>query len=327
MERKQKRGFTLIELLVVIAIIAILIALLLPAVQQAREAARRSTCKNNLKQIGLALHNYHETHKMFPIGHQYRGNFDGITDNAFGGSGFAWSYSILPFIDQGPLFEQFIPERPLAQAPNVTLAQTFLPIFNCPSDDKPTNRNNRAVAQQATVSYSGAAGGYDGYQGGIPGNNPNKLRFNGVFDRDNRGKPTDVAGIKDGTTNTIMIAEVRWDMNNNGVNNERLYGDCNASGWADGGTNVVFTQGQFAMNWTQPQGNPQFARTAGSEHDGGAHFLLGDGSVRFISENIQHTSALWVNAANAFDKPNNGRGYGLYQRLYSVNDKLVVSEF
>ncbi len=100
MDRTRKRGFTLIELLVVIAIIAILIALLLPAVQQAREAARRSTCKNNLKQMGLALHNYHETNKMFPIGHQHRGRLDGQPNDGDGGNGFAWSFSILPYMDQ-----------------------------------------------------------------------------------------------------------------------------------------------------------------------------------------------------------------------------------
>ncbi len=192
MEHKGKRGFTLIELLVVIAIIAILIALLLPAVQQAREAARRSTCKNNLKQLGLGLHNYHETYKMFPIGHQYRGNFDGNLTNEHGGSGFAWSFSILPFIDQAPLFEQFNSSLAIASAPNAALTQTVLPIYNCPSDDKPTNRDGRGTApvrlpQQATTSYSGAGGSYDAYQGGAPGNNPNKQRFNGIFDRDNRG--------------------------------------------------------------------------------------------------------------------------------------------
>ncbi len=266
MERKRRRGFTLIELLVVIAIIAILIALLLPAVQQAREAARRSTCKNNLKQMGLALHNYHETNKMFPIGHLYRGNFDNITNNAFGGSGFAWSYSILPFIDQGPLYEQFIPERSIGTAPNITLAQTFIPIFSCPSDDKPTNRDRRAIAQAATTSYKGAGGSYDQFQGGIPGANANKLRHNGVFDRDNRGEPTDEADIKDGTTNTFMVAEVKWDMNNNGVNIARLYGDNKSATelWADGGTDTVLARGIAAMNWTEPEGNVDWEITAGS---------------------------------------------------------------
>ncbi|WP_417376669.1 DUF1559 domain-containing protein, partial [Gimesia maris] len=100
-----KRGFTLIELLVVIAIIAILIALLLPAVQQAREAARRSTCKNNMKQLGIALHNYHETHRIFPQMHvEYARNTD--YDPPGGESFLPWSVMILPFMDQAPLYNK-----------------------------------------------------------------------------------------------------------------------------------------------------------------------------------------------------------------------------
>ena len=337
MDRTRKRGFTLIELLVVIAIIAILIALLLPAVQQAREAARRSTCKNNLKQMGLALHNYHETNKMFPIGHQHRGRLDGQPNDGDGGNGFAWSFSILPYIDQGPLYEQFDPRVSLATAPNLALAQTVVPIFNCPSDDKPTNRDSHrgtppaiAIPQQATASYKGAAGSYDSFQTGGVNTNPNKLRNNGIFDRDNRGEPADEADVKDGTTNTFLVVEARWDMNNNGVNNTRLYGECGPTtpAFADAGSPVVMAHGLYAMNWTQPQGNTTaWDETAGSAHAGGAHFLLGDGSVRFVSENIQHTAAVWIDNANAFDKPNNGAGYGIYQRLFSMNDKLVVSEF
>lgn len=101
---RLRRGFTLIELLVVIAIIAVLVALLLPAVQQAREAARRSSCKNNMKQLGLALHNYHDTHFSFPPGY--------LDQDSYGGFGFvdinqghwAWSASLLPFLDQAPLY-------------------------------------------------------------------------------------------------------------------------------------------------------------------------------------------------------------------------------
>ena len=103
--KRRKQGFTLIELLVVIAIIAILIALLLPAVQQAREAARRTQCKNNLKQIGIALHNYHDIYGMFPIGAQ-----DCIASNCPEGPGnyemYGWGASILPQIDQAPLYDQ-----------------------------------------------------------------------------------------------------------------------------------------------------------------------------------------------------------------------------
>src|SRR5687767_15656460 len=115
---RSRFGFTLIELLVVIAIIAILIALLLPAVQQAREAARRTQCKNNLKQLGLALHNYLDVHGRFPIGQQFRGTWDGTNDSAGaagnGGTGFAWGSYVLPFIDQAPLYNQFDFNVPIA---------------------------------------------------------------------------------------------------------------------------------------------------------------------------------------------------------------------
>jgi prepilin-type N-terminal cleavage/methylation domain-containing protein len=136
----RSRGFTLIELLVVIAIIAILIALLLPAVQQAREAARRSQCVNNLKQMGLALHNYHDAHQVFPpayIGSPVQtGTIAGVTfpdDNFNGPSGLAWGALLLPYLDQAPLAQQLDPVQPMWTAPNVPRLLTKLPVFLCPS--------------------------------------------------------------------------------------------------------------------------------------------------------------------------------------------------
>ena len=114
--RSRNRGFTLVELLVVIAIIGILVALLLPAVQAAREAARRMSCSNNVKQLALAMHNYHDVHKALPFGHLYRGIHDGNLTDATGGSGFGWGYSILPFIEQQTLADQFDPKLPIGDA-------------------------------------------------------------------------------------------------------------------------------------------------------------------------------------------------------------------
>ena len=329
----RRKGFTLIELLVVIAIIAILIALLLPAVQQAREAARRSQCKNNLKQIGLAMHNYHDTFGMFPYGHLYMGGFDGsLTDNN-GGSAFGWGWSLLPYLDQGPLFKKFNASRQAADKTlvsgysNFLLCQTIIPIISCPSDDKPERHNDGALKQSATSSYQGSSGSFNGYATAGPGGNPNRNRHNGVFKRDNAGSPTRLRDIKDGSTNTFAVAETKWAMHNNFTDRSRWYAGQDTAGiGANGATNALLVDGRWAMNWTQAQGNPQPDRTAGSEHVGGAQFLLCDGSVRFVSQNIWHTSFAW-NGSNLYSKNNGGAGYGLYQRLFSMNDGLVIGQF
>lgn len=340
---QRKRGFTLIELLVVIAIIAILIAMLLPAVQQAREAARRTQCKNNLKQMGLALHNYHDTFNFFPMGHQYLGGFDGNLTNNRGGSAFGWGWALLPYLDQAPLFNQFNAEQQAAEtAPitpggsvsNAVLCRTILAVISCPSDPKPTNgrppgmttvTDDGAIPLGATSSYQGCSGSYNGYSGNRPGTNVNLNRWNGVFGRSNSGARK-IRDILDGTSNTAVIAETKWNMDLDGTNRSRWYAAQDGTTGAQGASNAQMVQGQWAMNWTRPQGNPQPHRTAGSAHEGGAHFVLCDGSVRFISENIQHTATAW-NGSNPFDRNNGGANYGLYQRLFSIADGLVLGEF
>lgn len=338
---RRRRAFTLIELLVVIAIIAILIALLLPAVQQAREAARRTQCKNNLKQLGLAMHNYHDVYGMFPIGHQYTGGFDGNLTDQDGGPAWGFGWALLPYYDQAPLYNQFNSEDQAAShTPNTPngpsneqLCSTVLPIFSCPSDAKEPTRNDGAITPSATSSYQGASGSYNGYGG------RNTRRRNGFFARTWVGQPVAIRDVVDGTTNTIAIAETRWDMTRGGRNRSRWYAAMDRQGVSDpgpfmgarGATNALMVQGEWQMNWHQSEGNPQPHRTAGSSHEGGAQFLLGDGSVRFISENIQHTARAWSqpgnNNQNAFDALNGGADYGIYQRLFSRNDKLPIGEF
>jgi prepilin-type N-terminal cleavage/methylation domain-containing protein/prepilin-type processing-associated H-X9-DG protein len=326
---RRWRAFTLVELLVVIAIIGILVAMLLPAVQAAREAARRMSCGNNLKQLALGLHNYHDVYKTFPAGHQFRGIHDGDPNDADGGNAFGWAYSILPFIENQPLFDSFVPELPItdtANSQNLTLAQTPLEIFSCPSDTKPPQFNDGQVTRSATSSYQAAGTSYNGWQGGGVNSNPNLRRFNGAFDRDNKGY-VNLAHITDGTSNTFVICETKWKMDGNERNRSRIFGATDSTSGAAGASNALMVNGEHQMNWTSLEGNPNPHRTASSEHPGGAQFALADGSVRYVNELIQHTATPWINNANAYDRPNNGAGYGLYQRLFSIADGLPVTGF
>jgi type II secretory pathway pseudopilin PulG len=216
----------LVELLVVIAIIGVLVALLLPAVQQAREAARRMSCSNNLKNIGLALHNYHDIHGKFPIGHQYQGHFDGDPMSAQGGSGFGWATGLLPFIEQGNQFDQFDPAFPAGDSSvtrNLEVCQTPLKLFSCPSDTKPDQANEGAIPNAATSSYQGAGTSYNGWSDHTVNQSPARDRFNGVFGRTNRQRMVGIRDITDGTTNTVMVAEVKWKMDNNKRNRSTIY--------------------------------------------------------------------------------------------------------
>jgi len=203
--RLKKKGFTLIELLVVIAIIAILVALLLPAVQQAREAARRAECKNKLKQIGLAYHNYHETHGTFP------GNPVSCTRSATrNGCWFGWSglSMMLPFLDNDPLYKKANfgtywndTPRPTTPQNNRVVARTQLAALWCPSD--PSSNNNDGTPEGST-SYCASAGPVTGWALG--------RNTNGMFTRDWARRMRDVI---DGTSNTIMYAEVKLGNNSN----------------------------------------------------------------------------------------------------------------
>ena len=171
---KRTSGFTLVELLVVIAIIGILVGLLLPAVQAAREAARRMSCSNNLKQIGLAMHNYHDTFKSFPIGHQVNGQTNPECGNRGDcGAGWTWSSSILPFIEQSNLFNNFNFGLPPHNPLNRQWMGTVLPGFLCPSAAKTPSHESLApfgdrpyqieAPGMASSSYVGTASSFNGW--------------------------------------------------------------------------------------------------------------------------------------------------------------------
>lgn len=347
--RWSQRGFTLIELLVVIAIIAVLIALLLPAVQQAREAARRSQCKNNLKQIGLACHNYHDTYGMFPINYYNAkigpGNPDPNNPKVSGGS-WSWVVFALPFLDQAPIYQQIATSQPFAQVQppgNIgmvyngasggvnlqQLRQTVLPVLICPSNDQDKGRMGQAQDDQPYNCWDGPcnlpAGGldyvgnlghiwggwkdcpsgplesllgsvsskmlHDNASGGTPwiseGWNNDNPNINGVFYY--RG----AAGINkviDGTSNTVLVFEcMHWrgpDPAKPGTL-DRGYQD--QAAWASpmaaigNGRNLINNRNPLLQTYWD-------SRCWGwsSNHTGGAHAVLCDGSVRFVNENINH---------------------------------------
>ncbi len=298
--RTQRKAFTLIELLVVIAIIAILVALLLPAVQQAREAARRSQCKSNLKQIGIGLHNYVDVHTLLPAGSYWNRLHRGQRYH----QGSLLS-QILPFVDQAVAFEQI----PFEDAPgrnvnnardanNKLLRKIFnVAAYRCPSDEPGVNFNNRSTVQ----NYAGSKGASNA--GSPAGGNPNGsprctdswLSFrrggtsgsgvSGPFHRN--GRSSAMKDVTDGLSNTIFVGEVRpqcsnhirqgWLQANNGQGMfSTIYpinlDTCNTS--SSSGCN-------WHNYWTEEFGFK-------SRHIGGAHFLFGDGAVRFLSENIDH---------------------------------------
>ena len=197
---KKRQGFTLIELLVVIAIIAILVALLLPAVQQAREAARRSSCKNNLKQLGIALHNYHDTHGVLPASTVACITNTNYRDTCWMG----WSglSMLLPFMEQGPLYDSLDFNRDwnsTAGNNNRQFTETIIPAFNCPSDPM---GGNKPQGNSSPSSYALSAGPGTGYALGSNATGPFTYRSKTRF-RD----------VVDGTSNTIMMSEVKIGTN------------------------------------------------------------------------------------------------------------------
>jgi prepilin-type N-terminal cleavage/methylation domain-containing protein len=307
--RFSKQGFTLIELLVVIAIIAVLIALLLPAVQQAREAARRTQCKNNLKQFGLAMHNYESTYNVFP----------GI-NSATTQSAFSPQSKILPFADQAGLQNLINFNIPLTtgsggsqsiNTPQQQAAQTVIPFFLCPSDNGLTQYSNSGGVW-APTNYMVNAGTAELTPAGVQQYNlanPN----DGLFWYTSS---TPLSAIQDGTSNTMLMAEA---IRGNGAtatvaptgNDQRkmmissggatIVSDAgcpsltsfagrrgNAWIWGNGMNTTFNTHYQPNQPILDCVSNGMGYLKASSWHVGGAHAGMCDGSVRFISENIDH---------------------------------------
>ncbi|QDT67040.1 DUF1559 domain-containing protein [Calycomorphotria hydatis] len=325
------KGFTLIELLVVIAIIAILIALLLPAVQQAREAARRSDCKNKLKQLGLALHNYHDSHRVFPIGQGIDAVNCGGTDTSSERRA-PWTVLILPYIEQTALYNQFdmegdfestYAENPGPTTGNGIPSQEEVHAFHCPSFPSPDKLH---------TNYFGVmGGGSDDFECQPNSSSTRRGRnfwTNGILYQNSKIKFRD---ITDGTSNCFIVGETKYQLGANGRSDSHRFG------WAstirgtgdtvlgtvaaatdvkineydgDGNTGDTGFGGSAASSFGTVGGNAATnhlqGRAFGSYHVGGTHFCMADGSVHFLSENIDITT---------------------YQNLGIRNDGNVISEF
>jgi len=305
--RPVRRAFTLVELLVVIAIIGTLVGLLLPAVQSARESARRSSCSNNLKQYGLALHNHHDTNGYIP---------SGAPTVPWGSPALSWHASIMPFIEQGGVaskvkFNSGGDER-FRNVDGRELRSIKIKTARCPSDASPDDyfgwfngSYSGSLGSQRTPSADGNCNQYMGFAevpagNGDHGNAWNFKDISGVFSRlVTEQKGCTFAMVKDGLSKTIFVGEVLAECNDhvegywsfNGLNN------AHASTVVPINTMTTCYDSQ-AEATTRRVPNPQcFAKSNWnyswgfrSRHPGGAQFLMGDGSTRMIQETIDHTT-------------------------------------
>jgi prepilin-type N-terminal cleavage/methylation domain-containing protein/prepilin-type processing-associated H-X9-DG protein len=313
MKATTRRGFTLIELLVVIAIIAVLIALLLPAVQAAREAARRMQCTNNLKQLGLAMHNYHDSQGTFPIGRMGE-NYTypaKITSNL---NRRTWAFSILPYLEQGAIFQSTNFSLSFSDAPNSTTLMTKVAAFHCPTDPNTDSIEvGNTAAQRREGNYvvnwgnthfnqldtaNGTGGVHWNYPDPFVGPLGDTVRFLGAPFSGNVSRSTSY--IIDGTSNTLLMAEVIIGVDTPDNKTLDIRGDI----YNDDQNCTVF-MGYTAPNSKTPDQTgycnypyginppckavntktPTF-NASRSFHSGGVNALLADGSVRFFKSSI-----------------------------------------
>ena len=288
----RRTGFTLIELLVVIGIISVLIALLLPAVQQARESARKATCLNHLKQIGIALHNYHDLHKRFPPSSTSDVEQGGWNGNPLSRHIHSWASLLLPQLDQTNLYDSIDYDVYALHANNHAAARQVISVYRCPTFSGPdftTDANYTRFNTPFAIQNYVAMGSSD--VGHLYGQNT------GIFQPDGIMHPLSSNGandVIDGLSNTFIVAETR---------EEKMMV------WIDGGTAAVVARRYDAANSPTYAGpeialnyRPYFVYSdptsewgPSSMHPGGAFHLMGDGSAQFISENI--SGDVYENAA------------------------------
>lgn len=341
---KKSLGFTLVELLVVIAIIGILVALLLPAVQAARDAAARSTCKSNIRNIALSLQNYHSSHQQFPPGF--------IQHKRSHGS-WSWTNAALPYLEEQALYDRLgVNERTLhdlfaaaggdPSAPDIELLRTPLAVFRCPSDAFPAllprdvagaasaypeiagsarhfnTVNSPSDFEPATSNYIGVKGLYDNRWCDEGRDN---CKNNGILFSESK---IGIKHILDGTSQTFLLGE--------------RHGRCLAGTWI-GSRNPpgpdmwssYYTLGRINIKLNHPTTGAHNTCTEGfsSDHVGGAHFAMADGSVRLIDDSISFNNA---EIPDRHYVPSNPDSYvrsllGVYQRLGIRNDETPIEAF
>jgi prepilin-type N-terminal cleavage/methylation domain-containing protein/prepilin-type processing-associated H-X9-DG protein len=316
----ERKAFTLVELLVVIAIIGILVALLLPAVQAAREAARRMQCSNNLKQLGLAVHNYHDSYKVFP---PQMLNISTNNDRRWG-----WGSVILPFVEQSALHDLIRPnggqQIPVAstQYNGALLLQNRVAVYVCPSD-------GNLITNQFHPSVNASNNPNNWYAKSNYVCNQQVMRYRAGF----AGECFRMSDITDGTTNTLLIGERRLNVNRpNRFPGGIIWGTAQGTGdsanvfHAAHPMNTRSNNNDFDADGNDTQ---RYRFAVSSQHPGGAQFAMTDGSVRFVSQTIPLNPAATARAlANTGNGCTTGTDTGpgwVYNNLCASNDSQVVS--
>jgi len=280
----SRRAFTLIELLVVIAIIAILVALLLPAVQQVREAARKTQCSDHLHNVAVALHSYESSYKCFPIATE---GINDLGNVAASKARWGWHARILSYVEQKPLYDSLNVGNVPFPAAGATGTDQVIEVYRCPSDTGPEKNNARGDYPLCNlIGSAGADWSYTNSNGATL-----TAVAQGMFESFRRVRFQD---LTDGSSNTIAIGERMWEQK--GVTTQPSAGiwlgqrDVNSPYtirpvW----DNVAYETGAYSINTTsgiRPSG------AFSSKHPGGAQFALGDAKVTFISENVDSAAAM-----------------------------------